>query len=41
VRAIAGEIPLGGKLPITLPDMYPFGHGLVREAVTVAPIVAK
>jgi beta-N-acetylhexosaminidase len=38
VRAIAGEIPIGGKLPITLPEMYPFGHGLTRAAVAAAPI---
>jgi beta-N-acetylhexosaminidase len=30
VRALAGEIPIGGKLPITLPEMFPFGHGLER-----------
>ena len=30
VRAIAGEIPIGGKLPIALPGLFPFGHGLVR-----------
>lgn len=30
VRAIAGEIPVGGKLPIALPGMFPIGHGLVR-----------
>jgi beta-N-acetylhexosaminidase len=30
VRALAGEIAIGGKLPITLPDAYPFGHGLTR-----------
>ncbi len=30
VRALAGEIAIGGKLPITLPGMYPFGHGLTR-----------
>ena len=34
VRALAGEIAIGGKLPITLPDMYPFGHGLTRAAAT-------
>ena len=33
VRALAGEIAIGGKLPITLPDMYPFGHGLTRAAI--------
>jgi beta-N-acetylhexosaminidase len=30
VRAIAGETAIGGKLPITLPGLYPFGHGLGR-----------
>lgn len=29
-RALAGEAPIGGKLPISLPGMYPFGHGLER-----------
>ncbi len=32
VRAIAGEIAIGGKLPIVLGDALPVGHGLVREA---------
>jgi hypothetical protein len=32
VRALAGEIPVGGKLPITLPGLFPFGHGLDRPA---------
>jgi hypothetical protein len=30
VRAIAGEIPIGGKLPIALPGFFPLGHGLSR-----------
>ncbi len=30
VRAIAGEIPVGGKLPIALPGLFPIGHGLTR-----------
>jgi beta-N-acetylhexosaminidase len=30
VKAIAGEIPIVGKLPISLPGLYPVGHGLVR-----------
>jgi len=30
VKAIAGEIPIGGKLPISLPGMFPIGHGLTR-----------
>ncbi len=32
VRAITGEIPIGGKLPIALPGMFPVGHGLTRPA---------
>jgi beta-N-acetylhexosaminidase len=31
VRALAGEAPIRGKLPITLPGMFPFGHGLERS----------
>lgn len=30
VRAIAGEIPIVGRLPITLGDELPIGHGLRR-----------
>jgi beta-N-acetylhexosaminidase len=29
-RALAGEIPIGGKLPITIPGMFAYGHGLDR-----------
>ena len=32
VRAIAGEAPIDGRLPITLGDQFPFGHGLTRTA---------
>ena len=32
VRAIAGEIPIVGRLPITLGDELPLGHGLTRTA---------
>jgi beta-glucosidase-like glycosyl hydrolase len=32
VRAIAGEAPIGGKLPIALPGLFPEGHGLERPA---------
>lgn len=28
VRAITGEIPFTGKLPISLPGFYPVGHGM-------------
>src|SRR5262245_25314632 len=31
VRAIAGEAPITGKLPISLPGMFPIGHGLDRH----------
>jgi beta-N-acetylhexosaminidase len=30
VRALAGEAPIGGKLPIALPGLFPVGHGLER-----------
>jgi len=32
VRAIAGEAPITGRLPITLGDQFPVGYGLTREA---------
>jgi beta-N-acetylhexosaminidase len=32
VRAIAGEIAIGGKLPVVLPGLFPIGHGISREA---------
>jgi hypothetical protein len=41
VQAIAGEKPIGGKLPITLPDLFPFGHGLTRAARTAATSVLR
>ena len=31
VSAIAGERPIGGRLPISLGDPFPVGHGLLRE----------
>jgi len=33
VRAICGEAPIGGRLPVSLPALFPAGHGLDR-AVT-------
>ena len=33
VRGIAGERPIGGRLPIALPGLFPVGHGLSREAM--------
>jgi beta-N-acetylhexosaminidase len=32
VKGLAGEILIGGKLPISLPGMFPIGHGLTRAA---------
>jgi beta-N-acetylhexosaminidase len=32
VRALTGDAPIGGKLPISLPGMFPIGHGLDRPA---------
>ena len=31
VRALAGEAPIRGQLPISLPGMFPIGHGLQRS----------
>ena len=31
-KALAGEIPISGRLPISLPGMFPIGHGLTRPA---------
>jgi beta-N-acetylhexosaminidase len=33
VRALCGEAPIGGTLPITIPGLFAFGHGLTRTAV--------
>lgn len=30
VRALAGEAPITGRLPIALPELFPVGHGLMR-----------
>lgn len=32
VRAVAGEAAVGGRLPVTLGDEFPVGHGLTRTA---------
>jgi beta-glucosidase-like glycosyl hydrolase len=34
VRALAGEAPITGRLPITLPGFFPIGHGLDRQVAT-------
>ena len=37
VRAIAGEIAIGGRLPIALPGLFPVGHGLTRPVGIASP----
>jgi beta-glucosidase-like glycosyl hydrolase len=32
VRALCGEAPIGGRLPVSLPALFPAGHGLDRAA---------
>ena len=42
VRAICGQAPIGGRLPVSLPGLFPAGHGLDRAAVTPgAPIAGN
>jgi beta-N-acetylhexosaminidase len=31
-RALFGETPIGGRLPITIPGMYARGHGILRQS---------
>jgi beta-N-acetylhexosaminidase len=33
VRALFGEVEIGGKLPVTLPNLYPRGHGLKIDRI--------
>ena len=37
VKALAGEMPIAGTLPITLPGVFPLGHGLARPGPASAP----
>jgi beta-glucosidase-like glycosyl hydrolase len=30
VRALVGEIPISGRLPVSIPGLFPAGHGLTR-----------
>ncbi|MGE5126252.1 MAG: glycoside hydrolase family 3 protein [Betaproteobacteria bacterium] len=41
VRALCGEAPIGGKLPITIPGLFAFGHGLERAATAAPPPPAR
>ena len=37
VRALAGEIPISGRLPITIGDQFSVGHGLMRSTLRNLP----
>ena len=37
VKAISGEIAIGGHLPIALPGLFPVGHGLTRPVAAASP----
>jgi beta-glucosidase-like glycosyl hydrolase/CubicO group peptidase (beta-lactamase class C family) len=39
IGALFGEFDLGGRLPVTLPGLFPFGHGLKipHRVMTLAP----
>jgi beta-N-acetylhexosaminidase len=41
VRALCGEAPIGGKLPVTIPGLFPAGHGLERTAVAAGAPTAS
>jgi beta-glucosidase-like glycosyl hydrolase len=42
VRALCGEAPIGGRLPVSLPGLFAAGHGLDRAAnVPGGPIAGK
>jgi beta-glucosidase-like glycosyl hydrolase len=40
-RALLGEAPIGGKLPVTVSGLFPAGHGLERAAVAPGAPVAS
>ncbi len=41
VRALCGEASIGGKLPVTIPGLFPAGHGLERAAVAPGAPIAS
>jgi beta-N-acetylhexosaminidase len=41
VRAVCGEAPIGGKLPVTIPGLFPAGHGLERAAIAPGAPIAS
>jgi beta-N-acetylhexosaminidase len=40
-RALLGEAPIGGTLPVNVPGLFPAGHGLGRAAVAPGAPVAS
>jgi len=40
-RALCGEAPIGGKLPVTIPGLFPAGHGFERAAVAPGASIAS
>ena len=40
VRAVAGESPIRGRLPVSLGDLFPVGHGLDRGPANATPAAA-
>ena len=41
-RALCGAAPIGGKLPVTIPGLFPAGHGLERApAAPGAPLASS
>jgi beta-N-acetylhexosaminidase len=41
-RALCGEAPIGGRLPVSLPGLFAAGHGLERAAVLPgAPLASR
>jgi len=41
VRALCGDAPIGGKLPVTIPGLFPAGHGLERAAIAPGAPIAS
>jgi beta-N-acetylhexosaminidase len=41
VRAVCGEAPIGGRLPVTIPGLFPAGLGLERAAVAPGAPIAS
>jgi beta-N-acetylhexosaminidase len=40
VRALCGSAPIGGRLPVSIPGLFPLGHGLERAALAPGAPVA-